>query len=50
MAFASEILGWIKAIKEQPHERRTNCPLCEWPLEEHGEKGLHCPMCGSTEV
>ena len=49
MAFGSEILGWLKAIKEQPLEKRTNCPLCEWPLEEHETKGLHCPMCGWTE-
>ena len=49
MSFGSEILGWIKEIEEQEPERRTNCPLCDWPLEEHETKGLHCPMCGWCE-
>jgi len=49
MPAGDEILGLIKAIKEQQPERRTDCPVCEWPLEEHLTKGLHCPCCGYTE-
>jgi len=48
MAFGDEILQMIKAAEEAEPERRTNCPLCEWPLEEKDGQ-LHCPFCGWTE-
>jgi hypothetical protein len=49
MAAGDEILAMIKEVKEQQPVKRTECPVCECPLEEHPQKGLHCPFCGWTE-
>jgi len=50
MAAGDEILAWKKAIEEQELERRTDCPVCGWNLEEHPKTGLlHCPWGHWTE-
>ena len=45
MAAFDEILSWMKAAREQPPEKMTDCPECGWPLEE-ARGVLHCPLCG----
>ena len=49
MATGDEILAWKRAIEEQEPERRTDCPVCGWTLEESNRGGLHCELCGWTE-
>ena len=44
MGAGEEILAMIKSVREQQLERRTDCPNCGWPLNEHPTKGLHCPL------
>ena len=51
MPTGDEIVAWKKAIEEQVPYKRSDCPRCAWPLEEHPgselrPKGLHCPFCG----
>ena len=44
MATGDEILAWKK--EKQVPEKRIECPICAWTLQEHPTKGLHCPFCG----
>ena len=44
----NEIQTWKKEIEKQIPEKRTECPICAWTLQEHKTKGLHCPFCGFT--
>lgn len=48
MATGDEILVWKTEIEKQEPERRINCPICDWSLEEHNDI-LHCEFCGWTE-
>jgi len=45
MAFGDKILAWIKDVREQELERRTECPECSYSLEEKNGI-LHCKFCG----
>jgi len=45
MAFGDKILTWIKDVRGQELERRTECPGCGYPLEEKNGI-LHCKFCG----
>ena len=47
MSFGQEILAMIKSAQESKPEKRTTCPICEWPLEEKNGI-LHCPFDGWT--
>ncbi|MAH46915.1 hypothetical protein CMI37_13880 [Candidatus Pacearchaeota archaeon] len=44
-----EIRGWQKQAGEQAPERRTDCPRCDYPLEETDAGISHCKFCGWTE-
>ena len=46
MATGNDILAMKRAGEEAKPIGRTTCPKCEWPLEKHPEKGLHCGYCG----
>lgn len=48
MAAGDEILAWKKEAENQAPERRTDCPVCDWTLEEKSGV-LHCPYCGWCE-
>jgi len=47
MAAGDEILSWLKGIRNQTPIKRTDCPECDWPLEETKWE-LHCTFCGWT--
>jgi len=48
MGFGNEILAMINSAKESKPEKRTVCPICDWPLEEK-DGILHCEYCGWFE-
>lgn len=49
MAVGDEIVQWIKAIRERGMEKRTLCPLCEYPIDEKEDGMLYCTFCGWTD-
>jgi len=49
MGFGDKILAMIKDVREQELERRTECPVCFYPLDETKDGVLHCEYCGWTE-
>ena len=49
MPFGDDLLAMIKAVKEQETIKRTNCPECDYPLEELDDGSLHCPFDGWTD-
>lgn len=48
MGAFEEIKEMIEGVQSRAPERRTDCPECDYPLEETPQ-GLHCRFCGWTE-
>ncbi len=49
MAVGDEIVQWIRAIHERGLEKRTLCPICEYPIDETEDGVLYCEFCGWTD-
>lgn len=50
MAVGDEILAMMQACAEQVPRRITECPVCDWPLEELTDGSVHCKFCGWTDI
>ena len=48
MAAGDDVLERKKAWRDTPPVEVTDCPRCEWPLED-SPRGKHCPFCGLTQ-
>ena len=50
MAVGDDILAMMRAVEEQVPYKRTDCPVCAWPLHELEDGSLHCEFCGWTDI